>query len=77
MRKLALGIATAATVFTAAPALAQVGFYVGPGGPSVEVGPPYRHYDGPYWRHHYRGNFGWNDERYYGDRPYRYRDWDD
>ncbi|MEN3381812.1 MAG: hypothetical protein V7608_1856 [Hyphomicrobiales bacterium] len=74
MRKLALGIATAATVFTAVPALAQVGFYVGPGGPSVEVGPPYRHYGGPSWRHHY--GYGWNDQRYYGDRPYRYRDWD-
>lgn len=41
MRKLALGIAAAATVLTAAPAMAQM--YGGPG-VSVRVGPGY---DGP------------------------------
>lgn len=43
MRKLALGVVAAATLLTAAvPAMAQVGFYVGPGGFGVGVG-------GPYW----------------------------
>jgi hypothetical protein len=43
MKKLALsvaGIAVAATMFVAAPAMAQVGVYVGPGGVGVDVGPP-------------------------------------
>jgi hypothetical protein len=42
MRKLALGILAAATLLTAAvPAMAQVGFYAGPGGVGVGVGAPY------------------------------------
>ncbi len=51
MKKLALGIATAAVVFTAVPAMAQVGFYAGPGGVGVQFGPPYYNtypYDGYY-----------------------------
>lgn len=56
MRKLALGIAAAAALLTASvPAMAQVGFYVGPGGFEVGVAPPayygpygyYDYYDGP------------------------------
>ena len=47
MRKLALGIAAAAALLTAsAPAMAQVGFYAGPGGVGIGVGGPY--YDGYY-----------------------------
>ena len=67
MRKLALSIAAAAVVFTAAPALAQ-GIYVGPRGFGVDVAPRYyRDYDYPAWRHHY----GWY-------RHHRfYRDWDE
>jgi hypothetical protein len=39
MRKLALGVVAAATLLTAAvPAMAQVGFYAGPGGVGVGVG---------------------------------------
>lgn len=65
MRKLVLGIAAAAALLTASvPAMAQVGFYVGPGGFDVGVGAPvygpYGYYDyyggpavvvGPRWHH--------------------------
>jgi hypothetical protein len=44
MKKLALGLVAAATIFTAVPAMAQVGFYAGPGGVGVGVGVP-----GPYY----------------------------
>jgi hypothetical protein len=44
MKKLAIGIATAAMLLGAAPAMAQVGFYAGPGGIGVGVGAP-----GPYY----------------------------
>jgi hypothetical protein len=50
MRKLALGVVAAATLLTAAvPAMAQIGFYVGPGGVGVGVGQPYGgyYYDAP------------------------------
>ena len=40
MKKLALGVATAAVLLTAAPAMAQVGFYAGPHGAGVELGAP-------------------------------------
>ena len=69
MRKLALSIAAAAVVFTAATALAQ-GIYIGPRGFGVETGPHYyRDYGYPGW---YRGHhYGWY-------RHHRfYRDWDD
>jgi len=68
MRKLALGIVAAAALLTASvPAMAQVGFYAGPGGFEVGVGPPaygpapYGYDDyyggprvvvGPGWHHH-------------------------
>jgi hypothetical protein len=48
MKKLALGVATAAVLLTAAPAMAQVGFYAGPHGFGVGVGAPYYGYDYPY-----------------------------
>ena len=37
MKKLALGIAAAAVLMSAAPAMAQVGFFAGPGGVGVGV----------------------------------------
>jgi hypothetical protein len=43
MKKIAIGVLAAATILTAAPAMAQVGFYAGPGGVGVDVGAP-----GPY-----------------------------
>ncbi len=56
MRKLAFGIVAAATLLTAAvPAMAQVGFYAGPGGFGIGIGAPY--YGGyPYgYYDYYRG----------------------
>jgi hypothetical protein len=51
MKKIALGIVAAATIFTAAPAMAQVGFYAGPGGIGVQVGPPQRYYYDDYYNY--------------------------
>jgi hypothetical protein len=51
MKKLALGIATAAVLLVAAPAMAQVGFYAGHHGVDVEFGAPSPYYNdcaGPY-----------------------------
>lgn len=59
MRKLALGLAAAATLLTASvPAMAQVEFYAGPGGFGI-VGAPYYAY-GP--------GYGYS-PGYYGYRP--------
>ncbi len=44
MKKLTLGIATAAMLLTAAPAMAQIGVRVGPVG--VGIGAPYYGYQG-------------------------------
>jgi hypothetical protein len=52
MKKLALGIATAAVLLTAAPAMAQVGFVAGRHGVGVELGAP-----GPYYGY---GGCGYN-----------------
>lgn len=43
MKKLALGLVAAATIFTAVPAMAQIGVYAGPGGVGFGVAAP-----GPY-----------------------------
>lgn len=58
MKKLALGVVAAAALLTAAaPAMAQVNFYAGPGGVGVEVGAPY--YNGyPYGYYDYYGGPG-------------------
>jgi hypothetical protein len=63
MRKLAIGLVAAAAVLTAAPAMAQIGFYAGPGGVGVGVGAP-----GPYYRcgYDYPCNRGYYD---YYDGP--------
>jgi hypothetical protein len=60
MRKIALGLVAAATIsaaaFTAAPAMAQIGFYAGPGGVGIGVGVPGPYYDCGYYgcgRHYY------------------------
>jgi hypothetical protein len=77
MRKIALGIVAAATLFTATavPAMAQVGFYAGPGGIGIGVGPPaydgygsgyYDYYGGPGvvvtpgWHDHYYHHRHWH-----------------
>ena len=46
MKKIALGVIAAASILTAVPAMAQVGFYAGPGGVGVGVGVP-----GPYYNY--------------------------
>jgi hypothetical protein len=46
MKKLSLGIATAAVLLTAVPAMAQVGFYAGHRGVGVELGAPAPYYYG-------------------------------
>jgi len=56
MRKLLIGIAAAATLLTAAPAMAQIGFYAGDRGVGVQVGPD--HWDRGYHRGWYR-DYGW------------------
>ncbi len=63
MRKLAIALVAAITVGAVVPAAAQVGFYAGPSGIGVGVGPgyyggPYHHryydyYAHPYYHHHY------------------------
>ena len=50
MKKIALGVIAAASILTAVPAMAQVGFYAGPGGVRVGVGVP-----GPYYGPYYYG----------------------
>jgi len=68
MRKLVLSIAAAAALLTAvaAPAMAQVGFYAGPGGFGVGIGAPYYGYPG-YYDYYYGGpgvvvapGYGWH-----------------
>lgn len=67
MRKLALATVAAATLLTAAaPAMAQVGFYAGPGGFGVGVGAPYY---GPGYYDYYGG------PGFYVAPGWRYRHW--
>jgi hypothetical protein len=59
MRKLALGIVAAATLLAAAaPAMAQVGIYAGPGGVGVGVGVPGPYYGYPNGYYDYYGGPG-------------------
>ncbi len=59
MRKLALSVAAAAAVLTlSVPAMAQVGFYAGPGGISVAFGSPYYNGYYPYRYYDYYGYYG-------------------
>lgn len=68
MRKLALGLVAAATLLTAAvPAMAQIGFYAGPGGIGVGVGGPYY---GPGYYDYYGGP-----GVYVGPRWHRWHHW--
>jgi hypothetical protein len=71
MKKIAIGIVAAATLFAAAPAMAQVGFYAGPGGIGIGVGPPAYDYYAPRYYDYYGGpgvvvtTPGWNDHYYH------------
>jgi len=58
MRKFAIALVAAITVGAALPAAAQVGFYAGPGGIGVGVGPGYYgYYGGPYYHHRHFHNW--------------------
>jgi hypothetical protein len=79
MKKLALGLVAAGALLgaTAAPALAQVGVYAGPGGVGVELGGP-GYYRGPYaYGGYYDYAPGWNGGYYdHGWRGHRgYHRW--
>jgi hypothetical protein len=68
MKKLVLGLTAAAAIaLTAAPALAQVEFYAGPGGIGVGVSGPYYgnygYYGRPYGYYNYAP--GWRGHRHY------------
>ncbi len=74
MRKLVLAVVAAATLLTAAvPAIAQIGFYAGPGGVGVGVG-------GPYWGGQPYGGYYYDAPRAYdyynAPRAYDYYDYD-
>ena len=69
MKKLALGVVAAAAIFTAAPAMAQVGIYAGPGGVGVQLGAPnyYAPYEGYYDQYPGPGPaVGWHDHDWHG-----------
>ena len=51
MKKIALGVIAAAAIFTAVPAMAQIGFYAGPRGVGVGVGVPGPYYDCGYYNY--------------------------
>lgn len=64
MKKLVLGLTAATAIaLTAAPALAQVDFFAGPGGVGIEFGAPY----GYYYSYPYGYGYapGWRWHQYY------------
>jgi hypothetical protein len=70
MKKLVLGGVAAATLLAASvPAMAQVGFYAGPGGVGIGVGAPY--YGPGYGYYDYYGGPG-----VYVAPGWRYHHWD-
>jgi hypothetical protein len=78
MKKLLISMAAAATLLTAAPAVAQVGFYADGPGIDVRIGRDRDHWRGEKWRH--RRDFGHHYGWYRGDRcrtvTVRERRWD-
>ena len=74
MRKLVYGLAAAAAIAIATPAVAQVGFYAGPRGAGIEFGAPHRYY-GEHYRWDRGRHEGWWRGRHEGwDHHYSYRD---
>ena len=72
MRKLMYGLAAAAAIAIATPAVAQVGFFAGPGGASVEFGAPHRYYrDHDYYRSDRGRHEGWWRGRHQGWHHHR------
>jgi hypothetical protein len=81
MRKIALGLVAAATIsaaaFTAAPAMAQIGFYAGPGGVGIGVGVPGPYYDCGYYGCGRRYYDDYSTRVYVGPRWQHHRHWHD
>jgi hypothetical protein len=78
LKKIALGLVAAATIFTAVPAMAQVGFYAGPGGVGIGVGVPGPYYDCGYYGcgRRYYDYYGGPDARFgVGPEWHHYRHW--
>jgi hypothetical protein len=78
LKKIALGLVAAATIFTAVPAMAQVGFYAGPGGVGIGVGVPGPYYDCGYYGcgRRYYDYYGGPDVRFgVGPEWHHYRHW--
>ncbi|HUC51292.1 MAG TPA: hypothetical protein VMA30_18075 [Xanthobacteraceae bacterium] len=76
MKKLALGVATAAVLLSAAPAMAQVGFYAGRGGVGVEFGAPdYYGGCGPYGCGRYYDYYGGPNVVIHGGTWHGHRSW--
>jgi hypothetical protein len=72
------GLAAAAAIAVSTPALAQVGFYAGPGGAGIEFGAPYsRYYDHDYYRWDRGQHEGWYRNHHWEHRSHHrdYRDW--
>ncbi len=69
MRKIIIGLAAASLLFTAAPAFAQIGVEVGPGGVGVGIG---RDRDRDYRRDRvYKERRGYREDRFEGRRGCR------
>lgn len=79
MKKLVIATVAAVALLATTPALAQVGFYAGPGGFGVQVAPSYGYYDAPYGYYQAEPRYYRTEPRYYrngrywDDRDWRYR----
>ena len=73
MKKLVIAAVATTALLAATPALAQFGFYAGPGGVGVQVGPSYGYYDGPYGYYRTEPRYYARSGRYWRDRDWRYR----
>ena len=73
MKKLVIAAVATTALLAATPALAQFGFYAGPGGVGVQVGPSYGYYDGPYGYYRTEPRYYARAGRYWRDRDWRHR----
>src|SRR2546423_7986208 len=73
MKKLVIAAVATTALLAATPALAQFGFYAGPGGVGVQVGPSYGYHDGPYGYYRTEPRYYARSGRYWRDRAWGYR----
>ena len=73
MKKLVIAAVATTALLAATPALAQFGFYAGPGGVGVQVGPSYGYYGGPYGYYRTEPRYYARSGRYWRDRDWHYR----